>query len=191
MGKFSIIADISNKVVDMLVEELVPELVSDRNGIALCSPEDRGDISLGIYLYDIRESAEIKYSGMINSGVTKQKYPPKILSLYYMITAYSTSDLKFRNIQEQKILGRTMQILADKNVIDSKECGNDILNMNMRLEFLDLETEEKMKLWTNHSIPYKTSAFYRITPIELESLKMREITRVTEFSVTFEENKEE
>ena len=191
MGRYTVIADISEKIVSLLCDGMVPELIPDKNGIGLCGPDEKGDFSVGIYLYDIEENNDFKRSGMINYSYDQQKFPPVVLSLYYMITAYSTSDIKFRAVQEQRILGRVMQILADNSIINGEDFGNDTMGADIRIELLNLSTEEKMKLWNDTTKPYKTSLCYRVTPIELESTKARRISRVTEFTVELKDNAEE
>ncbi len=191
MGKYTVIADVSQKIADLLSEGMVPDLIADKNGIGLCGPDEKGDFSVGIYLYNIEENNDFKRSGMVNISYGEQKFPPVILSLYYMITAYSVSDIKFRAIQEQRILGRVMQILSDNSIISGEDFGNEVMGADIRIELLDLSTEEKMKLWNDTTKPYKTSLCYRVTPVELESTKGRRISRVTEFTVELKDGAEE
>ena len=61
---YSIIADISNALVNLLRGELVPGLVQGGDGIGLCSPDEKGDFVVGINLYDLEESEEIVSQGM-------------------------------------------------------------------------------------------------------------------------------
>ena len=100
MGRYTVISEVSQKIVDLLFDGMVPDLIADKNSIGLCGPDEKGDFSVGIYLYDIEENHDLRRSGMVNYSYTGQKFPPLILSLYYMITAYSSSDIKFRAVQE-------------------------------------------------------------------------------------------
>lgn len=191
MGRYTIISEISQKIVDLLCEGMVPDIITDKNGIGLCGPDEKGDFSVGVYLYNIEENYDFKQSGMINVNYKEQKFPPLVLSLYYMITAYSSSDIKFRAIQEQRILGRVMQILADNSIINGSDFGNDVMGADIRIELLNLSIDEKIKLWNDNTKPYKTSICYKITPVELESTKGRRISRVTEFTVKLQDTLEE
>ena len=191
MGRYTIISEISQKIVDLLCEGMVPDIITDKNGIGLCGPDEKGDFSVGVYLYNIEENYDFKQSGMININYKEQKFPPLILSLYYMITAYSSSDIKFRAIQEQRILGRVMQILADNSIINGSDFGNDVMGADIRIELLNLSIDEKIKLWNDNTKPYKTSICYKITPVELESTKGRRISRVTEFIVKLQDTLKE
>ena len=191
MGRYTVIAEISQKIADLLSEGMVPDVIHDKNAIGLCSPDEKGDFSVGIYLYNIEENNDFKRSGMVNVSYSQQKYPPLVLSLYYMITAYSSSDIKFRAVQEQRILGRVMQILSDNAIIRGDEFGNDVMGADIRIELQDLSTEEKMKLWNDTTKPYKTSLCYKVTPVELESTRGRRVSRVTEFTVGLQDTAKE
>ena len=191
MGRYTVIAEVSQKLVDLLCDGMVPDLITDKNGIGLCGPDEKGDFSVGIYLYNIEENNDFKRSGMVNVNYGQQKFPPMVLSLYYMITAYSSSDIKFRAVQEQRMLGRIMQILADNSLINGEMFGNDVMGADIRIELLDLTIEEKMKLWNDTTKPYKTSLCYKLTPVELESTKGRTISRVKEFTVELQDAAEE
>lgn len=187
MGKYTIIADISNKLLDILSENIVPDLVSDRNMLGFCSPEEKGDYIVGIYLYDISRDNEMAKAGMINFGMHEQKYPPSVISLQYMITAYSKSDLKFKFIDEQKILGKIIQSLDNENLLSGEEFGNNSYNANIRIEMLHLSIDEKIRIWGDTTKAYKPSIFIRVAPIEIESKKVQTITRVKEFGIDFVE----
>lgn len=188
MGNYAIISQVSEKLVARLEEALVPSLIGDSNAIGLCSPEEKGDYQLGIHLYDIKRDGELAFSGMVNKGLRQQKYPPTVLTLYYMISAYSKSDLKFKFLEEQKILGAVMQSLSDNSILNAQELGSDAYGVDARIELLDLELEDKLKLWNDSDKGYKPSLFYKITPVELESTKTKSITRVKEFVLNLEEN---
>ena len=180
MAGYSVIADVGNAIVRLLREHMVPDVVMSADSIGVYTPDDKGDFSLGVYLYDIRESKEVRESGMIDEGFHRQKYPSAFLELYYMVTAYSNGDVKFRSLEEHKILGRAAQTLMDYPRIELGET-------QARIELLQLENDEKMRLWNVPNVPYKLSLFYRVAPVELESGKMRAVTRVTSIDIAFEE----
>lgn len=183
MAKYSIIADAGEALVELLCGGLVPELIPDKNGICLCSPAEKGDVSLGIWLYDIRESSEVRTSGLMDMGGREQRFPPMYLNLYYMLTAYASSDLKFRAAQEHRILGRAMQVLQDNNRIAARSPGD----MDMRIELLSLEIQEQREIWSGGEMPYRTSLFYRVTPAVLESEKRVAVSRVRDVDITVRE----
>ena len=187
MAGYTAIVDVGNMLVQLLKDEMVPDVISGSHGIGLCSPNDKGDFALGIHLYDIRECEEVRTSGMLNTGWDRQQFPPMFVSLYYMITAYSDSDLKFRAAEEQRILGRAMQILYDHAVVPSGLLSNRLSGLECRIELMNPELDEKLKLWNTPDTPYKASLFYRVTPVEVESARTRSVTRVTSITYCIEE----
>lgn len=189
MSGYGIVSDISEAIIRILKDGMVPDIIPNSEGIGMCHPSDKGDISLGIYLYDIKRNTDIVPTNKIPVGNSKLRNPPFYVDLYYMITAYSMSDIKFRSLEEAKILGRTMQLLQSRSVLKSDVMGKAGAEMTMapRIEFLDLETEEKNRIWSIPDVPYKLSLFYKVYPVEIESVTVTEITRVTQADFTLEE----
>ena len=106
MAGYTAIADIGNALTELLRLNIVPEVLANEESIGVCSPEDKGDFLLGLYLYDIKQSEVFRNSEMQIMDSKRQKYPPVNLELYYMLTAYSNGDVKFRSLEEHKILGK-------------------------------------------------------------------------------------
>lgn len=171
MGKYTTIADISGELIRILRQGLVPGLITDEGAVGLCSPDDRGDMSLGLFLYDLQECEEIRGLRMIDVSQERQQYPPVYLSLYYMITAYSQSDRQFRLGQEERILGRVIQCLHNQSVIWDK--GEQV-----QIRQLRISAEDKIRLWNFQKTPYTLSLYYKAAPVMLESDRTREVDRV-------------
>lgn len=190
MAGYTIIADVGNAMVKILREQMVPDVISNADAIGLCSPADKGDFVLGLYLYDVKESEEVFDSGMRMIGKNEQRYPSKYLNLFYMLTAYSMSDVKFRSVEEQRILGKAIQVLMDHGNLDGELQSTSKGNYPVRIEMLRLDNEEKMKLWNMPDVPYKLSLYYKVSPIEIESAKVKNVHRVTsiEMEVSQKEN---
>ena len=101
------------------------------------------------------------------------------------------SDIKFRTLEEAKILGRTMQLLQSHAVLKGDILGKSAAELTQvpRIELLDLETEEKTRIWSIPDVPYKLSLFYKVYPIEIDSLTVSDISRVSTVDITLEEKK--
>ncbi|MBQ9632778.1 MAG: DUF4255 domain-containing protein, partial [Lachnospiraceae bacterium] len=144
---FGSISEVGNEIVSILNRELIPDVILHNGSIGLCSPDDHGDFVVGIYLYDINVNEDIAASGMINTGAREQTYPSSFLTLHYMITAYSSGDLKFRAGEDHRILGRVVQTLSDHAVLGRTSAlyGEP---MKTRIEMERIEPYEKIRLWT-------------------------------------------
>ena len=189
MSSYSVISEVTSELMNRLKKGLVPDLIPDDHGVEMCSPSEHGDASLGIWLYDVKECEDIRVSGMLNNGIYHQKFPPMFLTLFVMITPYSASDLQFRAVQEQRILGRVLQILNDNAYIaaDSVSGGDD--SFDIKIELMNLEVQKQHEIWNTSGLPYKTSLFYKITPVEMSSEKIRSVTPVGELRLEIEEGK--
>ena len=174
-------------------DQQLPDIIQNSEGIGACSPADKGDITLGICLYDIRRNPAITDPGRTPVGTGQFRAPSVFLDLYYMITAYSSSDIKFRSLEEAKILGRTMQVLEGTSVLRGSLFGKPFSEMKYepKIELLELETEEKNRIWNVPNQPYKLSLFYKVYPVELVSEKITSVTRVVETDITIGQIKKE
>lgn len=191
MNQYTVISDVSEYICNLLKENMTPEPILNKECIGLCSPNDKGDLTLGIFLYDITKSKELRCNTMINIGMQTQKYPPEIINLNYMITAYSNTELKSKYFDEQKILGRAIQILVDNSVIKTEEIINspELIMTEAKIQLLDLSFEEKHKIWNSQNVPYKLSICFRVYPIEIESTRIRSVQRVVEAISKIEQKK--
>lgn len=179
MGSYTVIAETGSALVNLLRRELVPQIIQNADSIGQASPADRGDLVVCIHLYDISESAEFRQSGMVSDGVKRQKFPPAYLTLSYLITAFSSSDVKFRSEEEQRILGKVAQVCRDYSILNAETMefvsgGRE----GIRLEMQRMEPEEKLKVWNFPNLPNRLSLYYKVGPVPMESAKTRDIQRV-------------
>ena len=190
MGSYTVIEQTGSAIVKLLREQLVPQFVEHQEEIDLCSLDDIGEFSVGIYLYEIRESDDLVGMGFQNKGIARQSYPSIFLNLYYMITVQSKSDIKYRARQEQKLLGKILQIFHDFPILPEELLleGNETYPIKMELDKLKLE--DKMKIYSVPGKAYKNSLFYRVYPVELESTRVKKVHRVVDVDMTVKEEKE-
>ena len=112
---------------------------------------------------------------IINS--TKLKYPPLSLSLFYLVTPHTG------NIEKDHIiLGKVMQIFHDNSILRGSGLHENLVGEELRLILTHLSIDDLNKVWTliYGSKPYKLSVCYEVTPVAIESMREREVTRVTE-----------
>lgn len=189
MGSYTIISDIGNLMTGLLKSNMVPDIIVNADAIGLCSPAEKENVSLGLYLYDIKESDSVRVVGMQPTGLTRQKFPPMYLDLYYMLTAYSMSDSKFRASEEQRILGRAMQLFRDHPTIGlgTMSFESNPASDAVKIELLAMDTADKMKLWNLPNMAYRLSLFYKVSPVPLDSTRSAAMRRVTELDFSVEE----
>ncbi len=187
MGRYSIIAETGEELLRYLKEGLIPNLIPDDSQIGLCSPDDRGDYTVGIYLYDIKVDENIRISGMQSRGYREQTYPPLYVELYYMIMVRSASDIQHRSLTEHRIIGRIIQVLNDNNTMKAARFGsNDAPDMH--IELVHPEHSEIKDIWTNEKDAYRLSLFYKIAPAQIESEHVRSVSRVADVEISIQEH---
>jgi hypothetical protein len=189
MGRYSIIAEISEELTGYLKTGLIPDLIPDDSQIGLCSPDDRGDYTVGVYLYDVKTDDNIRISGMQNRGYREQTYPPLYVELYYMIMVRSASDIQHRSLTEHRIIGRIIQTLNDHNTMKAAKFGSSGAP-DMQIEMLHLDRSEIKDIWTSDKDAYRLSLFYKIAPAQIESEHVRTVARVTDAEITVQERGE-
>ena len=52
---------------------------------------------------------------------------------------------------------------------------------------LSLEVEAQQRIWNVPNQAYRTSLFYRVEPVELESARTRQVQRVVDLDLTIKE----
>lgn len=182
---YTIISSVDRGMLTLLKERMVPGIISGSEQIGLCAPGENGDMLLGLYLYDIRENEEMRMGGVITYDEENVQNPPIYLSLYYMITAYADMDIRYREEENHRMLAKTMQVLYDYPVLDSATLHptGQIEPYDLHIEFLNLKPEEKSAVWQNARQPMRLSLYYRVTPVQLDSTILRQVSRVKEIQL--------
>lgn len=192
MGRYTIIADTGEKLVSLLQRELVPEVIGDVNEIGMRSPEDHGDVSLGVFLYDVRESEEVRQPGAAVVRGDRLTKPPVYLTLYYMITAYSKGEAKYRLAQEERILGKVIQTFHDYSLIPIEELEkNTEGGFDVRISLISLTPDEKSKVWNFPNMGNQVSLFYKVTPVAIDSGLSEDAAFVREKEISVSEYERE
>ena len=83
---------------------------------------------------------------------------------------------------EQRILGRAMQVLMDHAIL--YESGEEDEG-SASVTLLPLSYEEKTKIWSVLSVPYQLGIYFSVSPVLLSSRRVRTFRRVVaaEFDV--------
>ncbi|MGO5115169.1 DUF4255 domain-containing protein [Candidatus Avoscillospira sp. LCP25S3_F1] len=171
MATYSVISDVSRTIVELLQAELVPEPVAQREQIGVCDPHDRGNFVVGIHLYDISEAGEMRSNGPVLQPDGSQRNPPVSLNLSMMISVASKAEKETRTLDEQMIMGRVIQVLEDNKRLPEQYMPQALRAAGevIRVSQVQMELEEKTKIWTMFSESYKLSVFYKVGPVQLES----------------------
>ena len=192
MAQFSIISDVSDYMIQQLRTALCPDIINIPEKIAQVSPADKNaDYVLGLYLFDMIDTGEFAQYDMRVVDENLLRYPPKTLTLYYMLFINSRLTVTSKASDEQRILGRIIQFFHDNPMIDQsqlKACvDNDSVDLNITLE--NLKFEDKVKIWQAFSIPVQLALFFRVAPIMISSERIVPANRVMEADFGFTKSK--
>lgn len=181
MADFSIIADVSSLLVKRLREEICPEPLQSPEAIQLVGPTDKNaDFQLGLYLYDIRDFGEYRISGQVRGPNSEKTFPPRPLTLSYLLFLNSKAQIAAGAEAEQRILGRAIQALADHPEVDIQTAHlfEGEPDENAAVTFLNLSFEDKSKIWSCLNIPYQVAVYFNVSPVMLSSRRSEPFTRV-------------
>ena len=179
MGDFSVISEVSNAILKTMRDNLCPELIQSPEAIMLTIPSDKNaDFQLGLYLYDIQEMREYRQTEYVRINHSQRRLPPKPLNLYYALYINSKSQLTVDAENEQRILGRVMQILMDHPILPEDITEED--DLGVTITFQTMSFEEKSKLWSVLSMPYQLAIYFSVSPVLLSSRKISSFTRVVD-----------
>jgi len=172
MADYTIISDVSQHIVKLLRERMCPEPVPSANNIEVSSPASQDvDYIVGLYLYDIREEADVAPPPRIRQGKVQIRKPPKPYSLYYMVFINGGSQMGLKAPDIQKIVGKVAQIVNDNATVDPKELQPWLQGQepNIVISQAKIALDEKVRVWQAINKPYQISLFYRVAPVMLDS----------------------
>ncbi len=159
MADYTAIVDAGASIVEVLRDNMIPEPIPSPDMIGLCSPAETGDLSLGLYLYAIKENREYRAPGVM------------ALSLFYIMTAYSNADYKQRAYDEHYILGRAIQVLKENALVEGTYLQGSLGQANevLRVEQFFITPDDMQKIWLFPNVPYRSSVGYIVSPVLIDT----------------------
>ena len=143
---------------------------------------------VNMFLYRATENGALKNQMIPGQGhPSEYGHPPLSLVLHYMLTAYGASDDNglINETRAHFLLGSAMRVLHDYPVITNalmtvRSPPTQILHSSLRGEFeqikicLDpISLEDLSKVWTALTRPYRLSAAYTASVVQIESRRVR------------------
>lgn len=175
MGRYTSISDISKTIIDMLKNSLSEDSIVSPENIGVCDPGERGNFVVGIHPYDIKENTEARSSQQITYPDGSMRNPPVSMSMSIMVSIVSKAEISAKGLDEQRILGKVIQTFMDYPRLPSQFMPETLRksNENISVQFVNMEMEDKVKIWSMFSQPYKLCCFYSVGPILIESALVR------------------
>lgn len=154
---YTAIADAGASIIEVLRDSLCPEPIISPDLIGLCSPAETGDLQLGLYLYAVKQNREYRMDGVV-------------LTLHYLLTAYSNADIQQRAYDEDYILGAAIQTMQENSTINSAYLQGSLGSSGeeIRSDLFYLAPEDMQKIWLFPNVPYRTSVGFMVYPIIID-----------------------
>jgi len=162
--------------------------------VSIGAPPDREDEpsspQLNLFLYHVTRNAALANQEIPGRGADGAAYghPPLSLNLHFLLTAYGTLTPGDESQQTDdsvahSLLGSAMRVLHDQAILGEEvedANGAQILDPSLQGEYerikLGLEPltlEDAAKVWTALNRPFRLSAAYEVSVVQIESRRRR------------------
>lgn len=180
MADYTVLADVGRSLQYMFRACMTPDPIPQPELIGLASPADKGDLMLSVFLYEIVPNGLAQHHYMIDKGSAQQS-PPMAVDLHFIVTAHSNAELATRAIDEQRILGRAIQVLHDNSIVRGSFLQGALADND---EEFRIVMQEPLSLHTAITLfpnqPYKLSFSFLAGPVYIDSGRHHPITRIVE-----------
>lgn len=186
MADYRAIADVGRTLLRLFRENMSPDPVARPELIGLAPPTDKGDLALSLFLYQVVPNHMVQQGYMVNRG-NRQQFPPLAVDLYFMMTAHSQAEISTRALDEYQILGRAIQLLHDNAQVDGSLLQGSLADESEGLKII-LDEQMEMREVTSFfagGAGYKLSFSFLVGPVFIDSMRGKEIGRVTKRDTKF------
>jgi Pvc16 N-terminal domain len=174
MSDYTVIAELGDSLVSLLFSELnadpqISGLIDSEDRISLESPadlENNNSVRLSMYLYRILENPYMKNRFPVEGTGGKLRKAPLTLDLYYLLTPLVGTPR-----EQQIVLGKTMQILYDRTILEGPDLSGSLgtSGEEIRVILNPVSLEELTRVWQALEIPYRLSVCYIARVIIVDS----------------------
>jgi hypothetical protein len=203
MSDFHAIGGVSETLRSLLLDRMERPAELGATPLRVTIGQPRSDVQnpfttgetprVNLFLFRIVENGWLKNQEIPGHGNgSAYGHPPLSLDLHYLLTAYGTTDTA-NNFQESLshfLLGSAMRVFHDYAIVNDDllrirdPIGESVLHDSLRGEFekvkLSLEPvtlEDLSKVWTALTQPYRVSAAYHVSVVQVESRRQRPFPR--------------
>lgn len=187
------ITDTSETLIQLLRGRM-DDLITVPRQISAASPSKAGNgdtYRLTFFLYHIAENGYLSNAERQPLGTDAVARPPLALDLHYLLTVYPFGEEGSQTANQQRVLGRAIQVLADNTIIDDDDLAGSLAGrwrLHVSMNPLNGDSsDEVLSIWnTFHETPYQPSISYLVTPVFVDSTEKLPVDRVKEREVHYE-----
>ena len=196
MSTFQAIGGVSASLQALLRDrmELPTGLARADLQVAISTPQPEDDVNaaeptrVNLFLYRATENGALANQMIPGQGhPSEYGHPPLSLVLHYLLTAYGATDDNglVNETRAHFLLGSAMRVLHDYPVVTEQlltinSPPTQILHDSLRGEFEQvkvtlepLSLEDLSKVWTALTRPYRLSAAYTVSVVQIESRRIK------------------
>lgn len=174
-----IITDMGKLLVNLAADMLAEELNIPAGQVGLGIPGESEQLSLCIYMFDIRENVEAHTGQFKTVGTGRLKYPSRFYDLYYMLVPSAKGELKYKMEEEFRLLDVLLRRFGDMEYLDGEK--------RAAVTLYSPDFEEKAKIWNALNQSLRPAVYCKAGPMEVLSDKTKDVKRVTNVQMRFEE----
>jgi hypothetical protein len=177
MSSSTAIGMVSESLRNLLLDKM--DLPTDGDVTVLAPDESSSKkCRINLFLYKVQENPALKnMDWQVKPGSPAKLVPPPLsLNLFYLVTAYNQNDQQTGNSPVHKILGEAMRIFYEYPIVpqDYFPVGFEESREQIKIMLNTLDLEELSKIWATFSIPFRLSALYEVSVVQLDMLSERE-----------------
>lgn len=198
MAGSSAIRDLDETLITLLRDSMRNDLApyNPEQSIVLISPGEvvSGDVRLSLFLYQTSENGYLKNLEMQKIDSSRLVYPPLVLDVMYILTAYPVQgndpslSQTAMTMEAHKLLGRAIQVFHDNSVLSGTVLKGSLAinNDELHLTLNPLNLDEMTKVWsTFQGKVWRPSVCYLVTPLMIESTTMMSTQRVVSKEIDY------
>lgn len=199
MSDFLAIGAVSETLRTLLSERMeLPADVATASvtiGTPSAESEDDGgavDPRVNLFLYRVTQNAALSNRDPVTGASGAYGHPPLSLDLHYLVSAYgrATENDQTNEALAHQMLGSAMRVLHDYSVITESirridDSTQPVLHPSLRgeaeqikLSLEPISLDDVTKVWTALTVPYRLSAAYIVSVIQIESRRQRKFPRL-------------
>ena len=170
MSASTALGAVSRSLRNLLLSEMS---ITPQVPVTLLGPDESGaPRRVNLFLYRVEEHPQLRNREFsLRAGTTSTlAAPPLSLVLYYVLTAYAASDPQTGAADAHAILGDAMRVLYEHPVIPDADLEGDLGDAHEQLRVMQvaLDSEELGRVWATFDAPYRLSAMYEISVVQLD-----------------------
>lgn len=149
--------------------------ISGTEATLLSPDESGGGKRVNLFLYKVQENPLLKnMDWQVKRGAPHQLTPPPLsLNLFYLLTAYATTDNQAGDSTAHAILGDAMRVLHENSIIPQQYLDPDLQGGREQIKIMlaPMDMEELSRVWSTFGKPFRPSVMYEVSVVQIDVLE--------------------